>query len=682
MTSPQPGAHIGYIPAIDGLRAVAVISVIVYHLWPAALPGGFNGVDIFFVISGFVVTGSMAGKSFDSLKALLLTFYARRLMRIMPALVTMLLVAILATQLFVPDAWLSNSVSVTGKLAFAGLSNIALGTDSDTYFGPQAGYNPFTHTWSLGVEEQFYLLFPFLLYRRQTNERGVIRLVAILSVASLLLCGALAFVDPKIAFFFIFTRFWELGAGMLLCLTLDRWKPWVTAKGGWLIPLALVLVAAGLAIPKIATTPFPFALLPVMGTVALIAVVCALPAARVTRALAVRPMVGIGRLSYSLYLWHWPVFVLFRWTVGLEKLPLQFAALSLAILLATLSYFLVEQPLRASRKIAAAPRGRVVAFTLSGVAVSALAGIAMFAMHDQLTLSVTRDHAAWYADKRHPLNDDLVYCTVREQVTAFASGKETVWIPEGCKRAPAGFTLYAVGDSHNLAYSPNYRQLAGELGVPVHAWVKAGCPILKLTESHASRPHCKGFYDALFAELSDRAKPGDVLFMPSLRLTRLTNQFEGDRDILNPRPDRVSVESQTEAQTLFAALIAHGLGLVIEAPKPMFPSPPFRCSDWFNRDNPICHGLTMPRATLLARQKPVSEAISTLASHQPGLFVWDPFPALCPRETCEALPRGKPLFFDGDHLSGAGNDVLYPGFRGAVQAASGWSRTAKGPALP
>ena len=682
MASPQPGARIGYIPAIDGLRAVAVISVIVYHLWPAALPGGFNGLYIFFVISGFVVTGSMAGKSFDSLKELLLAFYARRLMRIMPALVAMLLAAVLATQLFVPDAWLSNSVSVTGKLAFAGLSNIALGVDSDTYFGPQAGYNPFTHTWSLGVEEQFYLFFPFLLYRRQTNERGVIRLVAILSASSLLLCGALAFVDAKIAFFFIFTRFWELGAGMLLCLTLERWKPWVAAKGGMLIPVALVLVAGGLVIPKIATTPFPFAVLPVFGTVALIAVVCALPASPVTRALAVRPMVGVGRLSYSLYLWHWPVFVLFRWTVGLETLPLQLAALSLAISLATASYFLVEQPLRSSRRIAAAPRGRVVAFTLSGVAVSALAGIAMFAMHDQLTLSVTRDHAAWYADARHPLNGDLATCTVREQVTSFAGGKETAWTPQDCKQAPAGFTLYTVGDSHNLAYSPNYRQLAAELGVPVHAWVKAGCPILKLTESHASRPRCKAFYDALFAELGRRAKTGDVLFMPSLRLTRLTNQFEGDRDTLNPRPDTVSPESRAEAQTIFTKLTARGLGLVIEQPKPTFRSPPFRCSDWFNRNNPICHGLTMPRAELLARQKPVSDAIAAIAANQPGVFVWEPFPVLCPHETCDAQPGGVPLFFDGDHLSGAGNDLLYPGFRGAVQAASGWSRMAKGPALP
>ncbi|MCW3847493.1 acyltransferase [Sphingomonas sp. LB-2] len=674
MTATQPGARIGYIPAIDGLRAVAVGSVILYHLWPGLLPGGFTGVDIFFVISGFVVTGSMAGKRFESLKELLLAFYARRLMRIMPALVAMLLAAILATQLFVPDAWLSNSVAVTGKLAFAGLSNIALAFDSDSYFGPQAGYNPFTHSWSLGVEEQFYLLFPFLLHRRQTDERGVIRLVAILSLASFALCGVLAYVDPKLAFYLIVTRFWELGTGMLLRLTLERWKPWLAAHGGGPLVLAgLALVAGGLAIPRIGTTPFPFALLPVIGTAVLIAAVCAFPKAAVTRLLETRAMVGVGRLSYSLYLWHWPVFVLFRWTTGLEALPLQLTALALACGLATLSYFLVEQPLRTNKHISAAPRGRVVAFALGGVGVSALAGVALFMAHDQVTLSVTRDHAAWYADERHPLDPRLANCTVREEVFSFGGGKESVWIPEGCNTPPAGFTLYTVGDSHNLAYAPNYRQLAAELGVPVHAWFKAGCPVMKLTESHASRPRCKGWYDALVAEIGARAKRGDVVFMPSLRLTRFTNQFEGDRDILNAKPDRVAPESLAEAQATLNGWTQHGLGLVIEAPKPMFRSPPFRCSDWFNRDNPICHGLSVPRAELLSRQKPVSDAIQTLAARLPGLFVWDPFPALCPGEVCQAQAGGKPLFFDGDHLSGAGNDLLYPGLRGAVMAASDWS---------
>ncbi len=674
MTAAQPGAKIGYIPAVDGLRAVAVGAVILYHLWPGLLPGGFTGVDIFFVISGFVVTGSMAGKRFESLKELLRFFYARRLMRIMPALVAMLLVTILATQLFIPESWLSNGLAVVGNLAFPGLSNIALAFDRDTYFGPAAPYDPFLHTWSLGVEEQFYLLFPFLLYRRQSDERGVIRLVAMLAIGSFLLCGVLGFFQPKLAFYLIVTRFWELGAGMLLCLLYARWKPRLEALAGTaraaFVPTSLALVAGGLVIPAIETAPFPLALLPVAGTAGLIAVVCAFPGGSTARALAARPMVAIGRLSYSLYLWHWPVFVLLRWTVGLSSLPLQLTALALTCLLAVASYVLVERPLRTAPRIAAAPRGKVVGLALGTVALASAAGVAMFAAHDRITLSVTRDHNAWYADERHALNPDISQCRVRTEVRRFERGILTVWTPERCKTAPEGFTVYALGDSHNRAYYPNYRQLAAELGVTVKMYW-ASCPVLKLNQTHASRPQCAPFYDKLFAEIAKSARPGDVIFLPSLRVKRLGNQFENDRDILSAKDDSVTADAMAEAKAIVDRLADPGAWLVIEAPKPVFRSPPFRCSDWFNRANAICAGgLSIPRAELLARQKPISDAIAALAVHQPRLFIWDPFPALCPHATCEAVPGGKPLFFDGDHLSGAGNDLLYPGLRGAILAAS------------
>lgn len=196
---------LGYIASIDGLRTLAVLSVVLFHLWPAALPGGFIGVDIFFVISGFVVTGSLQGRRFASLGALSAHFYARRLVRIMPALILMLLVTIVAATLFVPRSWLSDSIPQVARFAFFGLSNIVLAIDTDSYFGPQASFNPFTHTWSLGVEEQFYLLFPFLLYWHQRLEgarmptRSVVRLIALLCVGSLAIMACLRCSRPNSA---------------------------------------------------------------------------------------------------------------------------------------------------------------------------------------------------------------------------------------------------------------------------------------------------------------------------------------------------------------------------------------------------------------------------------------------------------------------------------------------------
>lgn len=651
--------RIGYIPAIDGLRAIAVASVVLYHLWPAALPGGFTGVDIFFVISGFVVTGSLAGKSFASRRELLAFFYARRLVRIMPALIAMLLAATLATQLFVPDAWLSRSVMQTGVSAFAGLSNIVLGLDSDTYFGPQAAYNPFTHTWSLGVEEQFYLLFPFLMWGHLRGQRSAFRLVAGLTIASLILCAVLSQMQPRLAFYLMPSRFWELGLGMLLCLSIDRWRPWVAARG-WIALPALAAIAAGLALPYTATFPFPVALLPVLGTAALIALVCARPASIAGRVLETRPMVAIGKLSYSLYLWHWPVFVLFRWTSGLDTLPLQLAALALSVSLSIASYRLVEQPLRTSAHLCALRRSQVVKRMLSVTAVAMLAGAAMFVLHDRLTLSVTGNRADWYAESGRAAPAGK--CRVREQVTGFHGGKITSWIPEGC--SPASFTLFAVGDSHNLAYAPNYARLAAEQGITVRAWFKAGCPFLKLNEAIPQHGSCGSYEAALTGEIGRTARKGDVVFLPGLRIMRMANQFD-DPGTHSPPPASVLPETIASAREMLGRLSASGARIVFEAPKPIFPAPPFRCSDWFNRSNPMCRaGLTMPHKALEARRAPVLGPMVTL-----GERVWDPFPLLCPGEVCEAVPGGRPLFFDGDHLSGHGNDRVYPGLRDAILSA-------------
>lgn len=658
--------RLGYIPAIDGLRAVAVVSVVLFHLWPRLIPGGFTGVDIFFVISGFVVTGSVLGRKFDSLGQLAAWFYARRLMRIMPALIAMLLVSIVAAQLFIPEAWLSNSLAQVGRSAFFGLSNVLLATDTESYFGPQAAYNPFTHTWSLGVEEQFYLLFPFLLYWHQRLHAGprALRWIAILTFLSLVICAVLSFVAPKFAFYLICARFWELGVGMLLCLTRNRWLGWAERQK-WLAPVSALLIAGGFATSEGPFFPFPFALLPVLGTAGLIAAICAGSASRI---LGSRPFVAVGLLSYSLYLWHWPVFVLFRWTAGLHTPKLQFAALAIAVALAILSYFLVERPLRSSPWIAARPRGRVIGGMLTATLAAAIGGHLLFAAHDRLTLSVTADRQAWYADPSRPLDPARSHCRLTAATEAIGSGSVDIWTPSGCTIAPAGFAIFVPADSHGLAFTPALRQLAADLGAPVRLYRKPGCPYLKLIESHASRPRCATFYDSVLADIRMRSKPNDVVFLPGLRLTRITNQFEGDRDTMGPHEDIVTAPTLEEARQLIANLASRGAHVVLEAPKPIFPSPAFRCADWFNRTNPVCQGLSIPREQMLERRRKVIRAMSALAADQPSVTLWDPLPALCPGQVCEALPGGRPLFFDGDHLSGLGNDRLYPSLRQTLLA--------------
>ncbi|WP_293987435.1 acyltransferase family protein [Sphingomonas sp.] len=673
MTGDTAQHRLGYIPAIDGLRAVAVLSVIAYHLRPGLLPGGFTGVDIFFAISGFVVTGSMIGQRFATLPAMLSHFYARRLVRIMPALLAMLLVTILANQMLIPEAWLSRAVPQTARFAFFGLSNIILATDTDGYFGVQAGFNPFTHTWSLGVEEQFYLFFPLLLFWHQKLDSArldagrAVRLIGWVGVASFALCGVLTWIEQKYAFYLIVGRFWELGLGMILCLTVPCWRP-ALAQWRWLAWAGLATVAIALAIPDGGNFPFPLALVPVLGTVALTAGVVASPGTPIARLLASHAPVAIGRLSYSLYLWHWPVFTLFRWTVGLDSGVYQLAALALAFVLATLSYFLVERPFRRRAKASARPSKRVVARMTAGTLVCAALGFVMLLEAQALSISVTRDHATWYADADRPLNPRLTHCTIEAARGSSGGGDVERWTPSGCQ---APFRVFAIGDSHNTAYLPNYRQLAAELGVPVASYFHPGCPFLRLIQPMDVNHRCAAFYRAFYDNLRAQGRPGDVVFLPGLRLTRLVNQFGHDAAHDTPVDNSLPPAAVAEAQATLARLQAAGFRVVIEAPKPLFPAPPFRCVDWYDRANPICAGgFTIPRDRVLTMRRHVMATMTDLARQYLALRVWDPLPVLCPADPCRAFdPVGRPLFFDGDHLSGHGNDLAYPAMRDAILAA-------------
>lgn len=365
MSVGKPSASADYRADIDGLRAVAVGSVVVYHAAPSYLPGGFIGVDVFFVISGYLITGillsDIARGDFSIGR-----FYNRRVRRIFPALITVLLTCLIFGWFYL----MPDDLAQLAKHAIAGAtftSNIVLWSESG-YFDAAAETKPLLHLWSLGVEEQFYIVWPLLIaalyrYVPKAVMGWVIGLALVSFVVNLVQTPA----DPSSAFYLPHTRFWELLAGALLAMAHSR-RPVANGRASSsrrsevlsLLGLA-VIVGCCFAYDENIGFPGIWALPPVLATVAILAFA---PSGRVTRSVLVwRPMVLIGLISYPLYLWHMPLLTFLRTTTIAEaSITNRLIAVALSVLLAIATYRFIERPVRFGRRV---PSNRT-AWTLVG----------------------------------------------------------------------------------------------------------------------------------------------------------------------------------------------------------------------------------------------------------------------------------------------------------------------------
>ena len=375
-----------YRPEIDGLRAIAVAAVILFHAGFSLFSGGFVGVDVFFVISGFLIT-SIIVEDLKTGRFSVLRFYERRARRILPALFTVMAACVpFAYRLLSPDDLKDFAQSLAAICLFA--SNVLFWGESG-YFDTQAELKPLLHTWSLAVEEQFYVVFPLLLLVAwRLGRKFLLTLIGIIAVASLVTSIAEVRNFPSAAFYLLPSRAWQLLVGALASFVADRWpsvalrQPSVRLAGeaiGWggmaMIVLSLFLFSE--------QTPFPGlnAVLPTLGTA--LVLLGASGHTSVGRMLAWKPLVGLGLISYSAYLWHQPLFAFTKHAL-LADLPTDLAVLlcAVTIVLACLSWRYIEQPFRNRNVIS---RGAVFAMSAAGMAAFVGLGFIGHQMSDQLT---------------------------------------------------------------------------------------------------------------------------------------------------------------------------------------------------------------------------------------------------------------------------------------------------------
>lgn len=467
------GASTSFRPDIEGMRALAVCGVIAFHFGMSELSGGFIGVDIFFVLSGYLITSHLMQEIGRSGTVDLWRFYGRRARRLLPAAL-LVIVTTLVSGYFIL-APVEQQLYAKGALfASSYVINLWLLRWSFDYFAADTASNPFLHFWSLSVEEQFYLLWPALLLlvaRFRASERGIAAFLAIAALVSFAACVWMTSVSQPWAFYFSPLRAWEFAFGGLVSLAaVQRWaQAFRFAPAlGWAGLAAIAAAYLGVA----ETDPFPgvIAAIPVAGTAALLVSGMRRSSASPFAVLALPPLQWIGKLSYSLYLWHWPVIVFATIMVPDLSLVGRLACLALTVGLSLLSYHLVENPVRLSRWLsvrAGRSLGLAAILTVLGVTISY--GTARLAGQGV------------DANQRYIIESAARSSTARELSSGCVLERDGV-VPHRCLLGDedGDKTMVLFGDSHADHWSTPLSEVARREGWKLVTYMKSSCPAAKV----------------------------------------------------------------------------------------------------------------------------------------------------------------------------------------------------------
>ena len=526
--------HKEFRPDIEGLRAVAVLAVVLFHAEIPGISGGFVGVDVFFVISGFLITGLLWRETSTTGTVRLLSFYGARARRLLPASALVAVFIMVASVLVLPPLQ-ARTVIGDGIASALYVSNYRFALQGVDYLASFAPPSPFQHYWSLGVEEQFYLVWAPLMLgtvwlmqraRRKTgaattSQRPYLVVLGLVAVVSFTLALAVTFWATSLAFFSLPTRAWQLAVGGLVALTADHWRRLSTQVAtitGW-VGLALIVLACVL-LNRTTLYPGWAAVLPTLGAALVIGAGCATPVQGCGRLLKVRPMQWLGRISYSLYLWHWPILLMALWAIAPvagHALLLGAAGILLSLMLAALTHRFVENPLRYSPKVRNSPL-RSLAVGGVATAVAACVGFALQVPspvgHGAPAVALTVNTAPAPPGADMATHDAAVQSAFTQVQAAVAESADIKAVPSnltpplgdvaekddpgaapaGCIRSyfevgqpecatgdTASSTRVAlIGDSNAAMWNPAFKQVAERRHWRLETMAKLGCPMLNL----------------------------------------------------------------------------------------------------------------------------------------------------------------------------------------------------------
>jgi peptidoglycan/LPS O-acetylase OafA/YrhL len=631
-------APIGYRSDIDGLRAFCIIAVIGFHVGLPGFAGGYVGVDVFFVVSGYLITLLLVAPSRLTFWQRLRDFYVRRARRILPALLVVLAVStFLALVLFTPPDLRNYGRSVV--FASALLGNVGAWLNGG-YYTPTGRFTPLQHLWSIGAEEQFYLFYPLLLLAIGVfwaKQRS--RLLAVLALCSFVVCVWASYRSPIANFYFLPTRAWQLLVGALVATICCRHALSRSMRELWAL-LGLGVLAFTVASYD-ATIPYPgiHAIAPTLAAAALLAS-GATHSTIVGKVLSAPPLVFTGLISYSLYLWHAPLLA-FAEYYNIESLGTAGKSVLLILLyaIAAFTWAVIERPVR-TRDVLPSTKGFATATGGVAVLLSAI-GIVLW-------------QSAGLPERFAPELRALTDAVDRFDIPASdCMGVSLEQVREGnlCSFGPQESLKHVViwGDSHAFALLPAYRWLADKHGARMHfASVGACRPLLGVKSARpfdTRHEYCVAFNEAMVRAVQ-RIDPHLVIF----------NAYWG-----NPDQDLIVADSEasTDGRSPFLVAFERVLSrtnvphrsacIVLTVPGYDYPLP--YALAIAQRRGLADDAVAMSRRDALIQYASVeSDARSLEARHL--VNVVDPKDVLCPRDTCELrTAAGEPVYRDANHLS-------------------------------